>query len=677
MRNFLPNLRGLRSWLFVVAGVIATPFALEAQSESGLSHDQIIVPGAEIAPGIMPATTGGNPDALFDIDYNYNATDSSGRNGMAAVTYFQNEFWVSRWASDTIHKFNQMGQLVSSFVVPGCSAVRAFTNDGTYIYASTNSTTIFRIDPATATLAPPNITVGGAVGAVRHCTYDSTLNGNAGGFWVGNFGTSIFSISLTGTVLSTITAATHQQTGMYGSAIDHYSAGGPYLWIFAQMAPSNSIINRLQLPAGTPTLITHDVMTDVGAAMGLTSGLAGGLCIANGVIPGQKSICGVIQGTPDNVIFGYELSDPVIADNDASLDELRPIEGYTQIPLDQIFPESFEVKYSNLGTNQLDSITIDIIVKNNGNTVFTDVQVATNVPSGGIGSVYSTTFMPASGVGTYDVWAIAHTALSQTDTLPGNDSLMFSFQVTDSTFARDDNNPDGGGGYSVNAGANYCLITANYTLNAPATVTGVWIKIINPTTGDTTRGIVTNTISGTTPDLVLSYGTPVIINASQDEYLLNIPGGVALQAGTYSFGCYQAVSKSMKLAQSPDLYTPDKNHFFVPGNQWTPSGVQTARFIRPVFGTPIGTGTVSGASNFVQMFPNPTNGNFMLAFTESATESAVVTITNPMGQVVQQQVVRPNGQLVNIDFEANASGIYFVSIDNGIQVATQKLVVSK
>jgi hypothetical protein len=630
-----------------------------------------------MAPGVVaPSPSSGSPEALFDIQFGYNVTDSVGRSGMAAVAFVNNEYWVSRWQNDTLYKFNANGQYLNTVLIPGLTGVRSLTFDGTYLFAGTNTTTIYRIDPSLATLAPPHITVNATVGNVRHCSYDATLNSNAGGFWVGNFNTNLFAISTTGTVLNTINATTHGLTGMYGSAYDPYSSGGPFLWVFAQMAPSNCMLYRVQLSTGQTSPISHDVMTDIGVNFGLTSGLAGGLFITNQAVVGQNSMIGLVQGTPDNVLFSYELSDPVIPAFDAKVSSLRPVEGYTRIPLTQVFPESFEAGYANMGRDTLDTVYIDFEVRVGANVVFNDTQTITGLLPNASGTILSTPFSPANGVGTYNVTATARLSVGILDSVPTNNQEQFSFQVTDSVYARDNNVPDGGAGYSVNAPNDYCFVTANYTLYAPETLSAVWIRVASALTGDTTRALVANTISGVTPDLVLAQGSDVIMAAGTNEYLLPIPNGLNLAAGTYAFGCYQGVGKSIKLAQTADIYTPNTNFFVVPGGTWTSSGIQTARFIRPVFGTPVSVSTSYGQSMAFEVYPNPGAGKFFLRLMGQSEDVTEVLVSDIMGKTLLR-VESPQTSLVELDLKSCPSGLYFVSVSSFSGRSTKQLVISR
>jgi hypothetical protein len=265
-------------------------------------------PSAEASPNFQPSRHNncGNTKALWDVQFSHLISSSTAPiSGAMGICHYKagNEFWVSKWGSDTLFRFNESGVFLQSLQLAGLTGVRALTTDGTYLYATNNSAIIYRINPVTKTLAPPHITT--TITQVRHCSYDPTANSGDGGFWVGNASTDITLINMSGTTTLTILAATHGITGMYGSAVDTFTSGGPYLWLFTQSAPNYCQIFRMNLATGITSGISHDAMGDVGTS--LSSGLAGGLFISDGIISGKATLGGIIQGTPTSVMFGYEL----------------------------------------------------------------------------------------------------------------------------------------------------------------------------------------------------------------------------------------------------------------------------------------------------------------------------------------------------------------------------------
>jgi hypothetical protein len=262
-----------------------------------------ISPDRKIAPPHPNQT-----DAIWDVLFDYNLqTISGGSLGKAGVCYVHtlDQIWVSYWNSTVstyILNFSPAGVLIDSFQIAGVTGTRAFTFDGTTVYAGLNTTTIQRIDPVTRTV----IGTIPAPQTVRYLTYDPNANGGAGGLWLGNFSTNLQLISLTGTVLQTWPYASLGVTSIYGGAYDNYSPGGPFLWLWGQGGGQGSpqIIAQINPATGLPTGVQHDVMTDVG--LGNPNAIAGGLYSSKDLVPGKIALLGILQGEPDR-LFAYEI----------------------------------------------------------------------------------------------------------------------------------------------------------------------------------------------------------------------------------------------------------------------------------------------------------------------------------------------------------------------------------
>ncbi len=220
--------------------------------------------------------------------------------GLAGACWTGTEFWVSKWANDSLFTADAAGNSTSMFTIPGITGARSITTDGTFLYMGTNATQIYKVDKATKTLVS---TITTSVTNCRYVAYDPTLNSGAGGFWTGAYGSDITAVSMAGATLSTILASTHGLTGIYGLAYDPYSSGGPYLWAYDQDA-SGATLQQLTI-AGVLTGLSHDTQVDLAGGAG--GGLAGGLFITNSFVTGMKTIGGLNQGLS---LFAYELSDP-------------------------------------------------------------------------------------------------------------------------------------------------------------------------------------------------------------------------------------------------------------------------------------------------------------------------------------------------------------------------------
>ncbi|MEZ5056879.1 MAG: T9SS type A sorting domain-containing protein [Saprospiraceae bacterium] len=611
---------------------------------------------------------------LWDVQFNYDLAAATpvgqGTAGMAAVTFVNDEFWISKWASDTLIRMDKDGNWIESFTIAGLTGTRALTWDGTYLYASNNSPTIYRIDPATKTLAPPHITT--TFQQVRMCTYDSTANNNAGGFWVSNFNTDINLFGMDGTFLRSIRATTHLQTGMYGGAIDYETGGATSLWIFSQSPPNNVTIAQIELTLGAPTGISRDAKIDVSA--NVSGQLAGGMFVSDQIVPGERTLGGVLQGTP-NRLFGYTLAEP--ASLDYNMDGFKAAAGYTQVPMDHAGNMSFSASLSNTGLDPIATPRLVVEISSNGSVVWADSTDGSNLTTGNTVDLSVGGFTPAA-MGDYTATGTFKTPGQMASSISGTDVGTFEFSVTDSTFARDDNISVGAPGYAVSS-VDWGYATVNYDVAVNDTLSSVWIRIENPIDGDTTWAIVAATTNGA-PNFVIAEGIPVIIQAGVNEYLLPISGGVELAPGTYGIGCYEGANTTINLSQSQNYVTQGVNFYYTPTAGWNQSGIQTARFIRPNFGQPriyVGTNDLYSGEG-ISMFPNPVQDNLHFQFEFEEMQEVSVQITNSVGQVVRRENFgRLQAQVNTINLSDQTPGVYFVNFNVGGKYYSSRIVLTK
>jgi len=253
------------------------------------------ISSVESAPSVSGFKPAASEKAAWDLLFSYDISAGGAGVGNAAVVPFGSSYWTARWASDTIFELNSTGVVTSGFVIAGVTGVRSFTTDGSFIYAGTNSSSIYKIDPVTKTLAS-TINVA-SVPNIRYCSYDASANSNAGGFWVGTWSTDITLVDMTGNVLSAIPAATHTLTSSYGLASD----GGAYLWSFHQTGVTgtdNADLIQIDKATGALTAVLHDVTADLGTP----GDLAGGIFVKSS----PKTIYGIIQGSA-NFMFSYDI----------------------------------------------------------------------------------------------------------------------------------------------------------------------------------------------------------------------------------------------------------------------------------------------------------------------------------------------------------------------------------
>jgi len=234
--------------------VLALGLCLSAGAVSYAQH-------VEAAPFVNRPAGTENTNALFDPLFNYDLTAQIGASGNAGVVFINGEFWISAWASDLIHVLDNNGMYLETFSLSGLTGTRSLTTDGTYVYAGTASNLIYEIDPITRNLENTIGIAATSDALARMLAYDPTLDGGNGGFWTASFSSDIEAFDMNGGSLQVIPYANHGHA-IYGGAVDHYSDGGPYLWLHSQGTTNGqSQVVQLSLATGQLTGVLYDYNT--------------------------------------------------------------------------------------------------------------------------------------------------------------------------------------------------------------------------------------------------------------------------------------------------------------------------------------------------------------------------------------------------------------------------------
>jgi len=239
----------------------------------------------------------------WTLQFSFDVTLETGASGNAGAEFDGTYFYTSRWASNLLHQYDNAGNLIKEFSIPGVSGLRdlAYCPVDGYLYGGAASGTIWGFDPNTETL---EVTFSGSF-QCRAIAYDDDLDV----FYVSNWGDPVWVIDRpTGSILSQFNLIT--TTSTYGFAYDNMcNSGGPYLWVFDQSGGAGlpQYIHQWDLTTSGYTGVQHDVNPDIGSG----SGIAGGLFITTDFEPGYATLGGLYQdGDPPGTgdwIFCYEL----------------------------------------------------------------------------------------------------------------------------------------------------------------------------------------------------------------------------------------------------------------------------------------------------------------------------------------------------------------------------------
>jgi len=254
-----------------------------------------------------------NKSVYFNLLFN----DSLHGISEAGVETDGSYIYTAVWSDDsllqrTIYRYSMTGIYVDSFKIDSVVGLRDLAYDGTYFYGGTDDHYIYGMNFTTHTVIDTIVCPIGVT--VRSIAYDPVYDG----FWVGGWDTDLWLISRTGLVIDTISYTDHGLIGMYGSAYDSISPGGPYLWIFDQNTSANqNDLVQIKISTGKQTGLIHDVTSDMTVNPG---SVAGGLFTyyhADTTILG-----GLVQGSK---VFGYDLSSMIIPSDVGVVKILSPV----------------------------------------------------------------------------------------------------------------------------------------------------------------------------------------------------------------------------------------------------------------------------------------------------------------------------------------------------------------
>jgi hypothetical protein len=617
----------------------------------------------------------GNPSnetqAIFDVQFNYLLPTTIG----ASCVYTGTEFWVGTYGADSLYTFDASGNLTSGFTVPGVgtstSGVRGLTYDGTYLYAVCNTAEIFQIDPATKSLIG-TITIPTAS---RGIAYDSTADGGLGGFWICNFGSAFDLVNMSGSVLESITAVEHGCISVYGIAFDPYTAGGPYLWAYAQGTGGNEAkLNRVSIPTHSNTGIIHNTALDVAGA----GALAGSVSVTWRYDPSHLTLMGVSQSSPVDHLFGYELADYIPPSVDVSCDGIDFYPPYSMIPGFALSPMNWDVHLTNLGIDPLADVATTFVIDDGTSPVYSPVDFHSTIAPNSSAVANFGSYTPPTAPQVYNVSANAN-PIGQTDQFTSNNDFSYSFAVTDTIMARDDNNATS----SLGLPAGFPGVLGQiFEIPTACDVTSATVFLRNPDIDDSVS-IDLYTYSSQPDAIIASTGIYQITAAdTTNGVLLTLPflnGPNSVTAGTYFLGVNQySTDSNISIGTTPFNFRPNSAYFMFTGGNWTAVENNTSPFLicyllrLNMNNWDISVGEI--AERKFRVYPNPATSQINIQSIDASGEYSV-----ELYDMIGNKVAEKNSVLtkeVSLDVSGFAPGLYTLrTIANGSS-ASMKVAVN-
>lgn len=365
------------------------------------------------------------------------------------------------------------------------------------------------------------------------------------------------------------------------------------------------------------------------------------------------------------------------------------ISEYSAIPVRQLLatPSTVNVEVGNIGASTPSAAVITAEIKNGATVVYTDtLNVTTGLPGANQQASFTMgkTFTLPKVAGLYNLTLTTSIAIVESEEL-GNNSFtktLGSYRITDTTYSRDDNaagttNLSIGGGLTGHLGMVYDIYNKDTMTSVTAVLRGAKAgRKVSISVWD---------FNGTTPATTPLFTTKAYNAPTAGTFNFVISGGLEVTAGHYLV-TIDELDSGVTVATSTNIFTNNRVWVKSPGiagGAWNPAeafGPNFARtfYIRPNFGgvVLVGLNKTKALDASVNVYPNPSKGQFNVAISSNETDNYTITIVDMMGRVINSYTNLPNGEF-NIDLSNESNGFYFIKVQSGDSVTTQKVVVNK
>lgn len=362
---------------------------------------------------------------------------------------------------------------------------------------------------------------------------------------------------------------------------------------------------------------------------------------------------------------------------------------YSAIPSRQVLsvPALVNVVVGNLGASTPDTAYIYAEIKNGNTVVYSDtLVVTTGLPATNQQAVFpmTKTFSIPKAAGLYNLTLNTSVSISKAEDVNNNSftKQIGTYRISDTTYSRDDNAAGTsslsiGGGLTGHLGMVYDIINKD-------TLTSVTVVLRGAAAGRKV-GVSVWDFNGVSPATAPIFKSKAYNAPTAGTYNLIVNGGFELTTGHYLV-TIDELDSAVTVATSTSIFTNNRVWVKSPailGDTWNTAesfGPNFARafFIRPNFGNvvTVGINKNKALAADVNVYPNPSNGQFNVAISSNEVDNYTITVLDMMGRVVNTYDNLPNGEF-NIDLSNEANGFYFIKVQSGDSVATQKVIVNK
>jgi len=367
-------------------GIVVSPLIITETLEPNASTDvtvNISNPGSGTVDwsAVVIIQSDNGTDEMFDLQFSWPVGVGGGE---AGIETDGNYIYTTKWNGGDFYRYNMDGTYIETFTCGTASAVRDMAYNGTYFYGSAASTTVFEMDFDAQTVVS-SFSAPAAIRAIAYNEDDDLFYGN-------NWSEDIQVFDPAGASQGSFTVGPFAAS-LYGLAYDNYTGDGQFLWAYSQAGATpidQNWLVQIELPSGNETGVTFDVATLITPE----TGIAGGLCIDDHLVPGYWTIMGNMQ---NEFIWGLELCEGTppwlsIDINSGSLGAGDDQDITVHLDATDLLPAVYEGEIQfftdpNVGSPVVDvTLTVSGLIPPinlDGDYDCTDVELAWEMPSGG------------------------------------------------------------------------------------------------------------------------------------------------------------------------------------------------------------------------------------------------------------------------------------------------------
>lgn len=349
---------------------------------------------------------------------------------------------------------------------------------------------------------------------------------------------------------------------------------------------------------------------------------------------------------------------------------------YYQIPTSQIAPIDFSANVSNIGTQSMTNVKLNIDVNSGAaNGSSNPVTIASQADDS---LSIATSYTPA-GIGTYTITRTL--TATNTDDVPTNNTFApISFSVNNYIYARDNGVYAG----TTSNGTDGFEVGNFFDIWADQSVQGINTRIATGTpVGTEVYGKIYYVDTATGDFTYLTESEPITVTTAMlnTDKLIILPDPVQLTANTTYVVVVGTLSPNLKIANAGTSYK-QTSFIFDRGviDAQNPDGTWFYQTSTPVvrlnFDPTLSINENSAFATVGNIFPNPTSGEATINYSLVNAAKVDVKVVDITGKTIYTSTVAQNAGANKVTFDATAftSGVYYVTIATEGSTVTKKMI---